>query len=376
LAKDADRGLRRDGRLVWQERMSDEIDNLRLAFERLIARRDVDGAQRLVASLWAPLVFPGHAPFVQPNWAAEAMALDPEHIGPATSGVRAMAAWAAVVAGDYDRAWNTAESALAAISGGAEDDGSAANVMAVLVTFTRRGRERAAAVAASEIRTAWAQGDPERIIRALLYRYFTRSKAEIGDRLLDATETVDLARRHGQHALLALALWHLAWLKHHLGDPEAEAAARDAARQGLLAQFPLVVAYAATQLSTIAIERRLPLDALRHVAPALAYWRSTGDVRVWTALHQVAEALTDLGRDEAAVKLAGALGDRNVGAHVRLHRDRLAAAGNHLEPAVREKLRRCGSMMSPDEAMDLACAEIAAAVRPGQQREGDRSEAQ
>jgi hypothetical protein len=34
-------------------------------------------------------------------------------------------------------------------------------------------------------------------------------------------------------------------------------------------------------------------------------------------------------------------------------------------------------MMSPDEAMDLAYAEIAAAVRPGQQSvKGDRREAQ
>lgn len=360
FAADADRRARLEGSIVWHERMHWEIDNLTLAFERLIWASDIDRAQQLVSGTWTPLGFPGLFAIAQTDWAPAALAIDPAHVGPATASVRAMAAFGAVMKGQHDEAWALANSALAAVAAGADDDGCAANVMAVLVTFTRRGRQQAAGVAEDEVRRARRLGDRERLIRALLYRHFTRSREELTERMRDAEEAVELARRDNQQALLALALWHLAWLKHHVGDPTAEDAARAAARQGARAHVGLVEAYAAQQLGTIAVEQRRPIDVLRYVTPALEFWRASGDARSWTALYQIAEALAEVGHDEIALRIWGAIGDRNLGSHIRLHRQRFAAACIRVAAAQRQRLLEAGSRLSLDDVIELALAAISA----------------
>jgi hypothetical protein len=120
-----------------------------------------------------------------------------------------------VGSGDYDRARTLADWALEAVAAGSHDDGLAANVVAVQCMFTRVGRDHAACVAERELHRARHADDPDRLARAVIYRYFSRSSTEHEQRLHEA---VDRARALGHAGLLGTALCHLAWLRHRDGD--------------------------------------------------------------------------------------------------------------------------------------------------------------
>ena len=326
-------------------------------FEDLVGAGDVDGCQALIAGLWPTML--GDSSLVHTDWAPAAVACAPQYVGPATAAARAAAAWSAVTIGDYARAEILGGLALDAVAAGSVDDGSAANVVAVQSMFTRRGRQHAADVAGGEVQQARECRDRERLVRALCYRYFTRSSGENEERRADAVEAVELARALGHPRHLGMALCHLAWQRHRDGDERAGRLATEAATWSELGRDGVMYSYAMHLLGSIAQEHGRPDEGLGHVANALRRWRRFGDARAWVALHQIAELLADAGDIETATVLAGGIGDRDLGAQVRLRPEALAAAVATVEPVRRERLLADGASSDLDELIDRASHAIA-----------------
>jgi hypothetical protein len=338
-----------------QQTVQLELPDLRAAFEHLVATARVDDAERLVAGAWRS-VMSMPTSFVVCEWARRAVHLVPGHVGPATAAARAVAAWGAVTDGDYTEARRLAHWALDAAAAGSQDDGLAANVVAVQCMFTRLGRDDAAVVAARELEAARAAGDPERLVRALVYRYFTRSSGDHDERLDDAVEAVERARELGHPGLLGTALCHLAWLRHRDGDETAAALATEAAEWCSLARDDTMYAYSTHLLVTIAREDGELRTALHHTVNALRTWRRSGDARSWAALHQLAELLSDAGDHEAALVLAGAIGARDLGAQVHLRPEALDAARRAVSSRRHAELRAAGATKELDELIAFALA--------------------
>jgi len=347
---------------TWQRRVDADLANFRATFDDLVGAADADGCQALVAGLWPTML--GDTSLVHTDWAPASVDLAPDHIGPATAAARAAAAWSAVTAGDYVRADALGALALDAVAAGSDDDGAAANVVAVQSMFTRAGRQHAADVAADEVRRARSAGDQERLVRALVHRYFTRTSRENDERRCDAVEAVDLARRleHPRH--LGMALCHLAWQRHRDGDGRAGPLAAEAATWSELGRDVVMYSYAMHLLGSIAQEQGRPDEGLGHVVNALRCWRRCGDVRAWVALHQIAELLADAGDAETATILFAGIGRRDLGAQVRLHPEALAAAVATVEPRRREQLLTDGASRDIDELIGTAIQAIERIARP------------
>ena len=113
-------------------------------------------------------------------------------------------------------------------------------------------------------------------------------------------------------------------------------------------------AYALHLLGTIAHEHGRYDEALDHVANALHCWRRSGDARTWVALHQIAELLADVGDVHTATTIAAGIGDRDLGAQVRLRPEALAGAAATIEPSKRQRLLADGARRTEDELIDLA----------------------
>jgi hypothetical protein len=337
--------------VTWQRRIDADLPNFAVTFEDLLGAGDVDGCQELVAHLWPSVV--GDSSLVHTDWAPKAVTMAPDHVGAATATARAVAAWGAVNKGDYDGADALGQLALDAVAAGSDDDGSAANVVAVQSMFTRRGRENAASVAAREVQRARDAGDLERLVRALAHRYFTRSSEENAQRRTDAVEAVERARALGHPGHLGMVLCHLAWQRHRDGD-DAAALATEAATMSALARDDVMYSYAMHLLGTVAQEQGRPNEALAHVTNALHCWRRARDARTWVALHQIAELLADIGDLETATMLAAGIGDRDLGAQVQRRPEALAAAAATLEPSRRQLLVAQGAQRAEDELIDLA----------------------
>jgi predicted ATPase len=353
LACECGRGARTEELTVWQERIETDLPNLRAAFEHLIATVDIDAAQRLLAGAWPAVMATPREPIVT-AWALTAVRLAPDHIGPATAAARTVAAWGAVNRGDYSGARSLSEWALDAVAAGSDDDGWAANVTAVQSMFTRIGRGEAALVAEHEVRAARHSNDPERLVRALIYRYFTRSSAEHDDRLDDAVEAVERARALGHPGLLGTALCHLAWIRHRDGDRTTGELAEEAATWSSRARDDTMYAYSMHLLGTIDQERGRTLHALDHVVNALHAWRRTGDARTWAALHQLAALLTDIGDNSTAILLAAGIGRRDLGAQIHLRPEALADAAIAVGSRECDRLRAAGAAMAEEDLIAFA----------------------
>jgi hypothetical protein len=83
-----------------------------------------------------------------------------------------------------------------------------------------------------------------------------------------------------------------------------------------------------------------PLTALSVTAEESRLLRTLVGARTWTALHQLAALLTDVGDDATAVLLAGGIGPRNLGAQIRLPPEALDSAGRALGPRQHARHRR------------------------------------
>jgi hypothetical protein len=163
--------------------------------------------------------------------------------------------------------------------------------------------------------------------------------------------------------LQAFASSQLAYPLRLLRDPAAWERGCEAARLAAIARTPVFLAHSLQLLGALAHDAGRPEDALAHFLGALTLWRDMDDSRVWQPVHQIAAALHDLGREQAAIALFAAVAERNLGAQVPLRHDVLEAT---LAQADHERSRAAaaerGRLLSRDEVVALAQAEATATI--------------
>jgi predicted ATPase/class 3 adenylate cyclase/DNA-binding CsgD family transcriptional regulator len=274
---------------AWPMAMRD-LPNLRAAFEHLIEDGRVDDAERFVVAAYGPI---GCQFDVAPlyEWAPAARALAPDHNGPFTASVCAIAAWGATARGEFDTAAMWLRRGVDAIAAGSPDDGfvSAAAIhtklsggpLAVSDEFLERS-----------ITSALESNDLHRQIWVLTYAG-------------RVSEAVDLAGQLGNRTLIALAHSRAAPLA-----PEGRDDARELFWEAAQECHSFILRnHAAMELGGEQIRSGSPLDGLLLLRAPLRDWLLRGDMRVWSVLHAIAVGFATLGDVEAAARFAGAIGD-------------------------------------------------------------------
>ena len=111
-----------------------DLANLRAAFDELVERRRSDDAEQFVVDAYGPIAI--HVDSVpESEWAPRALAIDPDHVGPATAGACAVAAWGATTLVGPDAAATWLRRGEAAIRAGSLDDGLLVAAAMHQVTF-------------------------------------------------------------------------------------------------------------------------------------------------------------------------------------------------------------------------------------------------
>ncbi|OBA92426.1 transcriptional regulator [Mycobacteriaceae bacterium 1482268.1] len=166
LAEQTAAGLHGPAEGAWVDRMLPDYDNLRVAFEHLIAQRDIDTALRLVTSLSEFVHL--RIGYESSGWAERVVDLaDRDHpLYAATVGFAARGAWNK---GEFDRARSLAKLADGRVPG--RGNGRIAYPGDVLADLALYEGDAAAALAyyAAEMMRARAEDDPIRLVWTLFY---------------------------------------------------------------------------------------------------------------------------------------------------------------------------------------------------------------
>jgi DNA-binding CsgD family transcriptional regulator len=245
-----------------------ELPNLRAAFDHLIETVRVDDAEGFVVGSYGPIACQFDVTPMY-EWAPKVLGLAPNHVGPDTASVCAIAAWGAIPRGDFDAATMYLRRGVDAITAGSRDDGlvSAAAIHSVL-----SGGDLAVSdeFLEASVTSALESDDLHRQVWVLTYAGRAKEAAERAEKL-------------GNRMLLAMARESHSYLMRNGADLE---------------------------LGKKQLRVGAPLDALLLLRSPLRDWLLRGDARVWVVLHAIARALVALGEGESAARFAGAIGDR------------------------------------------------------------------
>jgi predicted ATPase/DNA-binding CsgD family transcriptional regulator len=309
---------------------ADELPNLRAAFDRLVTSGRIDDAQTFAVDALGPV--DQHVDVVpEVDWAPRALAMDLDHVGPATAAACGLAAWGATDPTNPGRAAAWVQRGEAAVRRGSIDDGL---LTAAAMHQVRFGCELAAtpAFVTASIDAAAASDDLHRQVWVFAY---TRH----GDCGLGAAE------RLGNLMLLAYARLIVSRTTlEQCGDSdqtwEAIEACWDAA-QG--SNCSILLNHAAQMLADARIRAGAAIDGLLLLRAPVRDWYLEGDVRVWDTVHSIAAGLAIGGDLVGAARMIGALGQRRVPfATAGRRRDVDARIASMLSPAERRRHEREG----------------------------------
>lgn len=317
-----------------------ELPNLRAAFDHLIDAERVDDAERFVVDAYGPIACQFDvAPMYE--WAPRARAIDPDHLGPFTASVCAIAAWGAIPQGELDVAAGWLRRGVEAIEAGMRDDGL---VAAAAIHHVLAGGEHAVTDDFLErsVTSALASGDVVRQIWVLTY----------AGRLDEAAER---AQQLGNRTLIALTR---SWEAAVSADRREEARELfwEAAQES---HSYLMRNHATLELGLEQIRSAAPLDGLLLLRAPARDWLIRGDARVWSVLQAIAMGFAKLGEIDAAARLAGAIGDRPLPFVNRSRRDELATLlDGCINPERRRRHERAGSVLDAGTAVGEALERI------------------
>ena len=269
-----------------------ELPNLRVAFDHLIEAGRVDDAERFAVLGYGPIGW--HFDSVPMyDWAPRAGSLDPDHVGPWTASVRAVAAWGATLQDDLVGAAAWLRRGVSAIEAGSPDEGL---VAAAAMHHVLSGGELAVSDAFLDrsVEAALQSGDLHQQVWVL--DYAGRS-----------AEALDAAVRLGNKVLIATA--RLTAIVGRRASDEARELFWEAAQQS---HSYLMLNHAAMELGTAQVRGGAPLDGLLLLRSPARDWLLRADSRVWSVLHSMAIGFVALGDVETAARLAGAIGGRQL----------------------------------------------------------------
>jgi predicted ATPase/DNA-binding SARP family transcriptional activator len=306
LAEEAAKGMRGAEERTWVERTLPDVDNLRAAFERVMADRDADLAMRLVTAL--PEVLHIRVGYEAAGWAERALDLAPADHPLFVAGVGAAARGAWNV-GDFARARR-----LAALAGGrapARGTARTAYPADVLADIALYKGDPASALRhyESEAVIARRDGEPVRLVWTLYYVAVCHSAVrtpELG--IPAAEESLTVAEVTANPTARSMARYALG-LVLKKSDPARALALFDEART--LAASVHNFWWEGIALMEAAATRAVHRDAAaaaRALADVLDHWDRAGDwTQQWLNLRYIVRLLVRLGRDEDAVVLHSCL---------------------------------------------------------------------
>ena len=306
LAERAAAGLQGADERAWVERMLPDYDNLRAAFERAMADRDVDLALRLVTSL--PELVHLRVGYESAGWAERVVELaNPDHPAfAATVGFAARGVWNR---GDFDRARSLAMLAEGRVPG--RGTGRIAYPADVLADLALYEGDASASLAHydGEMARARRDTDPIRLVWTLFYVAICHAALRTPeDGLRAAEESVRVADETANPTARAMARYALG-LVLKKSDPDRALALLDEAAQ-LAAEVQNFWWYGIALMEAAATRavHGDPATAARMFIEVLDHWDRVGDrTQQWLNLRYVTRLLVRLGADEDAVALHQAL---------------------------------------------------------------------
>ena len=306
LAERAAAGMHGADERAWVERMLPDYDNLRAAFERAIAVRDIDLALRLVTSL--PELVHLRVGYESAGWAERTVELaDPGHpLFPAAVGFAARGAWNR---GEHARARSLAALANGRTPGrGTGRVAYPADVLADVALY--EGDPHAALVHYDgEVLRARRDADPIRLVWTLFYVAVCHAALRNPEAGLPAAEeSLQVAETTANPTARSMARYALG-LVLKKSDPERALVLFDEAAE--LAASVQNFWWYGIALMEAAATRAVHGDsviAARMFIEVLDHWDRVGDwTQQWLNLRYVTRLLVRLGADDDAAALHHAL---------------------------------------------------------------------
>jgi predicted ATPase/class 3 adenylate cyclase/DNA-binding CsgD family transcriptional regulator len=319
-----------------------ELPNFRVAFDHLVEAGRVDDAQRFAVFGYGPIGC--HFDSVPMyDWAPRAGSLDPEHVGPWTASVYAVAAWGAILQDDLVGAAAWLGRAVVAIEVGSTDEGL---VAAAAIHHVLSGGELAVSNAFlnRSVEAALQSADLHRQVWVLNYA----GRFE---------EALDAALLLGNKLLIASVRYGMAALTTDGRDEELELF-WEAAQQ---THSYLMVNHAAMELGAAQVRAGAALDGLLLLRSPARDWLLRADARVWVVLHSMAMGFIAIGEVETAARLAGAIGERRLPFVNDRQRELLRSQlDESLDGAARARYETAGSTLDAGMAVAEALQRIEA----------------
>ena len=292
---------------VWVERIESSFDDLRIAHRWALAGGDVDTALRIVVG--AREFSFRRMRYELFSWAEAALALDGADSHPLGPTVMATAAYGRFVRGDLATAMKLAEESLTQEERlGLLPCGLHWRTMGNV--YYHRGQASQAAEACRRmLGAARTSGDEARLVHALYMTSVGLASAARADegRLL-AQEAVSLAFRTQNPTSLAVALYARALTLEALDPDRAASMLGEAITHGLSVNNRWIVAFARTELVSLAGRRGDLEAALLLAREVIDTWYRAGDwANQWLTLRHVAGVLVQLGDNENAAVLHAAV---------------------------------------------------------------------
>ena len=307
LVAQAEVGLDGPDEAVWVSRLEDAFADLRIAHRWTLSQGDADGALRLVVGA-REFAF-RRMRYELFTWAEATLELPAVEDHPLLPVALATAAYGRFVRGDLDAAVALAERSLEAERRlGLPSCGLHARTLGNVYYY--RGQTSEAAESCQRmVGAARTSGDDACLVHALyMASVGLASNARTEASRLLADEAVSLARRTGNPTSLASALYARALVVEAVDPDRAVSMLEESIAHGTAAGNRWIVAFARTELVSLA-GRRGDLDgALRLAREVIDMWHRAGDwANQWLTLRHVAGVLAQRGDHEAAATLHAAV---------------------------------------------------------------------
>lgn len=292
---------------AWSARLDDGFDDLRIAHRWVLAHGDIDSALRVVAGV-REFAFRDMRYEIF-GWAEATLDLPDADTHPLAPVVLATAAYGRFVRGDLDRAMAIAQRSVEVEDRlGLPSCGLHHRTMGN-VFYYRGDADSAADMCRRMVDAARASGERARVVHALYMASVGLTSAaqpDEGRRL--AEDAVDIARGLANPTALASALHALALSFEPREPARAAALLEEAVSHGAAAGNRWIVAFARTELVSLAGQRG-ELDSALHMAKdVIDTWYRAGDwANQWLTMRHVAGALAQRGEHMDAAVLHAAL---------------------------------------------------------------------
>ena len=306
LAGELGRALHGPDERAWVERTLPDYDNLRTAFERAVADRDVDTALGLVTSV-SELVHL-RVGYEWASWAERTLELaDGDHpLRVAAVGAAARGAW--------NRGEFAGARALAERAGGAVPARGTARIAYPGDVLADVALYEGDAVAAlhhyeGEVRRARADGDPIRLVWTLYYVAVCRAVLRTPEQgMAAARESVEVAGTTGNPTALSMAHYALGLVLKKSAPERALEQFDEAAELAASVRNFWWYGIALMEAAATRAVHADPAVGAAALAAVLDHWDRVGDwTQQWLNLRYVVRLLVRLGADEDAVVLHHAL---------------------------------------------------------------------